>query len=73
MHQILAPFLINSTIVINVIVYHYVLKCKMQNLHQDPPASSKAQNEDLKDMNVLCTFKIKLESQNLDDGVVKGQ
>ena len=28
---------------------------------QEPPASSKAPNEDLKDMDVLCTFKIKLE------------
>ena len=38
----------------------------MQNSSQEPPASFKAQNEDLKDMDVLCTFKIKIESQILD-------
>ena len=41
------------------------IKIKMPNPSQEPPASSKAQNEDLKDMDVLCTFKIKIESQNL--------
>ena len=30
-------------------------------------------NEDLKDMDVLCTFKIKIESQNLDHGCIKDQ
>ena len=37
---------------------------KMPNPSQKLPASSKASNEDLKDMDVLCTFKIKIESQN---------
>ena len=32
----------------------------------EPPASSKAPNEDLKDMYVLCAFKIKIESGNSD-------
>ena len=41
------------------------IKSKMQNPSQEPSASSKAQNQDLKDMDVLCTFKIKIESQNL--------
>ena len=31
---------------------------KMPNLSQEPPASSKAPDEDLKEMDVLCTFKI---------------
>ena len=31
---------------------------------QEPPVSSKAPNEDLKDTDVLCNFKIKIESQN---------
>ena len=43
----------------------------MQNRSQEPPASSKATNDDLKDSDVLCTFKIKIESQNLDHGYTK--
>ena len=35
---------------------------KMPNPSQEPPASSKAPIHDLKDMNVLCTLKIKIES-----------
>ena len=38
----------------------------MQNPSQETPASSKAPNQDLKDIDVLCTFKIKIESQNLE-------
>ena len=49
------------------------IKIKMPNPSQDPPASSKARTEDLKDMDVLCTFKIKKESQNLDHGYIKDQ
>ena len=41
---------------------HIQIKIKMPNPSQEPPASSKAQNEDLKEMYVLCTFKIKIES-----------
>ena len=52
---------------------HIQIKIKMPNPRQEPPASSKAQNEDLKDMDVLCTFKIKIESQNLDHGCIKDQ
>ena len=46
---------------------------KMPNPSQEPPASSKAPNEDLKDIAVFCTFKIKVEIQNLDHGYIKGQ
>ena len=49
------------------------VKIKMLNPSQEPPASSKAPNEDLKDMDVLCTFKIKIESQNFDHGCIKDQ
>ena len=46
---------------------------RMPNPSQEPPVSSKALNEDLKDKDVLCTFKIKIESQNLDHGYIKDQ
>ena len=36
----------------------------MQTPSQEPPVPSKAQNQDLKDMDVLVTFKINIESQN---------
>ena len=49
------------------------IKIKMPNPSQEPPASSKAPNEDFKDMDVLCTFKIKIESQNSDHGYIKDQ
>ena len=53
--------------------YPLQIKIKIPNFSQEPPASSKAPNEDLKDMDVLCTFKIKIESQILDHGCVKDQ
>ena len=43
----------------------------MPNPSQEPPASSKAPNDDLKDMDVLCTFRINIESQNSDHGYIK--
>ena len=52
---------------------HIHIKIKIPNPSQEPPVSSKAQNQDLKDMDVLCTFKIKIESQNLDHGYIKDQ
>ena len=50
---------------------HIKIKIKMPNPSQVPPASSNAPNEDLKDIDVLCTFKIKIESQNWDQGCIK--
>ena len=50
---------------------HIQIMIKIPNSGQEPSASSKAPNEDLKDMDVLCTFKIKIESQNLDHGCIK--
>merc|ERR1712082_34605 len=52
---------------------HVQIKIRMTNPSQEPPASSKAPNQDLKDMDVLCTFKIKLESQNSEYGCTKDQ
>ena len=37
------------------------------------PMSSKAPNQDLKDMDVLCTFKIDWDSPNLEYGCIKDQ
>ena len=47
------------------------IKINMPNPNQEPPASSKAPNEELKDMDVLCTFKIKIESKISDQGCIK--
>ena len=52
---------------------HIQIMIKMPNPSQEPLVSSKAPNEDFKDMDVLCTFKIRIESPNLDHGCVKDQ
>ena len=52
---------------------HIQIKIKIPNPSQELPASSKAPNEDLKDSDVLCTFKIKIEGQNFEHGCVKDQ
>ena len=49
------------------------IKIKLTTTSQGPPATCKAQNQDSKDMDVLCIFKIKIESQNLDHGYIKDQ
>ena len=49
------------------------IKIKMPNPRQEPPASSKAPNEDLKDRDVLCTFRTSIESQNSEKGCIKDQ
>ena len=46
---------------------------KMPNPNQEPRATSKAPNKDLKDLDVLCALKIKIESKNLDYGYVRDQ
>ena len=45
----------------------------MPNPSQEPPASSKAPNKDLKDLDVLCTFRSKIECKILDHGYIKDQ
>ena len=49
---------------------HTQIKIKMLSPSQEHPASSKAPNEDLKDMDVLCTFKIDIERQKSDYGCI---
>ena len=39
---------------------HIQIKIKMPNPSQEPPASSKAVNEDLRDIDVICNFKTKI-------------
>ena len=50
---------------------HIQIKSKMTNQSQERPASSKAPYEELKDMDVLCTFKIKIDNMNLDHEYIK--
>ena len=52
---------------------HIQITMKMPNPSQEPAASSAAPNEDLKDMDVLCTFIIKIESKNTDHGYIRDQ
>ena len=47
------------------------IKIKMPNPSQDPPAFSRAPNQDIKDMDVLGAFKIKVEGKNLEHGSTK--
>ena len=50
---------------------HIQIKIKMINPSQEPPAFSKASDQDLNDIDVLCTFNIKIESANLEKGCIK--
>ena len=52
---------------------HIQINIRMPNPSQEPPASSKAPTQDSKDMDVLCTFKIKIESQDLEHWYIKNQ
>ena len=52
---------------------HIQINIRMPNPSQEPPASSKAPNQDLKDMDILCIFKIKIYSQNLEHRCIKDQ
>ena len=49
------------------------INIRMPNPSHEPPVFSESPNQDLKDMGVLCTFKIKIESQNSDHGCIKDQ
>ena len=53
------------------ISYYIQIKIKMPNPSQEPPASSKSPNEDLKDMDALSTFKIKRERQISEHGCIQ--
>ena len=52
---------------------HIQIKIKMPNPTQVHLVSSKAPNEDLKDIDVLCTLKVKMESKNSDLFCIKDQ
>ena len=43
--------------------------CRLLKTNQEPPASFKAPDQDLKDMEVLCTFKIDSEIQKSHQGL----
>ena len=47
------------------------IKIKIPNPSHEPPASSKALNGDLKEIDVLCTLKIRIEGQNMDNEHIK--
>ena len=44
---------------------HIQINIRMPNPSQKPPASSKAPDQDIKDMDILYTFEFKIESRNL--------
>ena len=50
---------------------HIKIKIKMSNPSQEPPAPTKATDQDLKDWDGLCTFKMKMESQNFEYWCIK--
>ena len=50
---------------------HIQMRIKMLNPCQYPPASSKSSNQDLKDMDFLGTFKIKMDSLHSEHGRMK--
>ena len=52
---------------------HIQIKIKIPKPSQEPHSSSKVPNQNLEDIDVLCTFKIKIESQNLELGCNKNQ
>ena len=52
---------------------HIQINIRMPKPSQEPPASSKDPNQDLKDMDILCTFKLKIGSQNLEEASIKVQ
>ena len=45
---------------------HIQINIRMETSNQEPPVSSKAPNRDLKEMDFLCTFKIKLVRPNME-------
>ena len=50
---------------------HIQIKIKIPNPSQEPTAVSKALNKDLKDMDVLCTLRIRIESTNMEKRCIK--
>ena len=52
---------------------HIQIKIKMRSPRQELPVFSKAPNEDIEDIDVLCAFKINIETLNLEHGYIKDQ
>ena len=52
---------------------HIQVKFQMPNPSKEPTAASKSPNKYLKDIDVPCAFKIKIEIQNLENRVIKDQ
>ena len=52
---------------------HMQTKIKITNPSHELPESSKVPNKDLEDMDVLCTFKTKIERKKLDPGGIEHQ
>merc|ERR1711954_468870 len=50
---------------------HNQIKIRIPNPRKEPTVSSKAPNQDFQDILVLCIFKIKVASQNLEQGTTK--
>ena len=50
---------------------HIQIKIKVPHPSQQPPASFEAPNQDFKDVDGLCTFKMKIENKNAEYGYIK--
>ena len=50
---------------------HIQINIRMPNPSQEPPAPIKASNKDLKDMDVLCIFKMMTERKHFEYGYTK--
>ena len=60
-------------IVVSKTSEHIQTKIKMPNPIQETPESFKVPNKAFEDIDVLSTFKIKIENQNLDHCCIKDQ
>ena len=52
---------------------HIQIMIKMPKPNQEHPAPFKAPERDLKEMIIICTFKIKIESLNFENECIKDQ
>ena len=52
---------------------HIQIIIKMPNPSQEPLATTEVPDQDLKDMDVLCTFKFKIEIKKSEYGGIKDQ
>ena len=53
--------------------YYIQINIKMLNPSQEPPTPTKAPTQDFKDVDDLCSFKMKIECQNLEYEYIKDQ